>query len=130
MMVVATIAGLVAAAPMAAQTPAVASGSSKLLASWTGTYTTDGPSGPMTLLIAKEGAAWKLEATLEAAPPPGAIREIVAEGEKITWKQMFAEYDVTFTAKLSTDGAQLAGTIEAFQGGSPAGAGTFTLTKK
>jgi hypothetical protein len=128
-MVLATIAGLLTAAPLlAAQTPAA--GSPKLVATWSGTYTTDGPSGPMTLVITKDGAAWKLEATLEAAPPPGAIREIVADGEKITWKQLFAEYDVTFTAKLSTDGAQLAGTIEAFQGGSPAGGGTFTLTKK
>jgi hypothetical protein len=130
-MVLLAAAGLLTAAPrLAAQTPAATPGSVKLLATWSGTYTTDGPSGPMTLVIAKEGAAWKLQTALEAAPPPGEIREVVTDGDKISWKQLFAEYDVTFAAKLSADGAQLAGTIEAFQGGSPAGGGTFTLTKK
>jgi hypothetical protein len=122
---------LTAAAPrLAGQTPAAAPGSPKLLATWSGTYVTDGPSGPMTLVIAKEGAGWKIQDSLDAAPPPGAIREITADGDKISWKQIFGEYDVAFTAKLSPDGAQLAGTIEASQGGSPAGGGTFTLTKK
>jgi hypothetical protein len=122
------IAGLLSAGALAAQTPAP--GSAKLAATWSGTYTTDGPSGPMTLTVTKVGSTWKLQDSLDAAPPAGAIREIVADGDRISWKQLFAEYDVTFTAKLSADGAQLAGTIEAFQAGSPAGGGTFTLTKK
>ncbi len=124
----------VAAPQLAAQTPgpaaAAAPGSSKLLANWSGTYVTDGPSGPMTLTIAKEAAVWRIQTSLEAAPPPGEVREIAAAGERISWKQTFGEYDVTFTATLSADGAQLAGTLEATQGGSAVGGGTFTLTKK
>ncbi len=124
------MAGLLTTAPSLVAQAATGPGSPKLVATWTGTYTTDGPSGPMTLAITKNETGWKVEPALEAAPPPGAIRDVAADGDKISWKQMFGEYDVTFVAKLSPDGTQLAGTIEAFQSGTAAGGGTFTLTKK
>ena len=106
-------------------------GSAKLVGEWNGTYATDGPSGTMTVTVSKAGETWKLITALGGdTPPAGDVRDIVADGDKISWKQSFGEYDVTFKGSLSADGAQLTGSLEATQGGSPAGAGTFTLTKK
>ena len=128
-----------ATVPAVAQSPApppppaapAAPGSVKLVATWEGNYTTDGPSGTMTLVVVKDGAAWKVTVTLSGdAPPPAEPREIVADGDKLTWKQMFGDYDVTFKGTLNADGGQLTGTLEASQGGSYAGGGTFTLAKK
>ena len=126
------VAGLLAATvgSRTAQAQGAAAPSAKLVGSWSGSYVTDGPSGPMTLTISRTGASWKIVDALEAAPPAGDIREIMAEGDKITWKQMFGEYDVTFSATLSADGASLTGKLDASQGGASAGGGTFTLTKK
>jgi hypothetical protein len=108
-----------------------APGSAKLVATWSGDYTTDGPSGTMTLTIAKEGTAWKVTNALGGeVPPPGEVREIEPDGDKITFKQTYGEYDVTFTGTLSADGKQLTGTISATQGGAPVGGGSFTLTRK
>jgi len=136
----AALIALAAAMPVAAQNPAPppapaappAPGSAKLLGTWEGTFATDGPSGNMSLTLAKEGATWKLTVALTGGdvPPPAEPREIVPDGEKIAWKQMYGEYDVAFKGTLSADGSQLTGTLEASQGGSYAGSGTFTLSKK
>ena len=114
--------GTAAAAPVAANP--------KLAGAWEGTYTTDGPSGTMTVTL-KAGAPWSVAAALAGDAPSGAEpREITTDGDKINWKQAFGEYDVTFKATLSADGAQLTGTLEAYQGGSYAGGGSFTLARK
>ena len=118
-----------------AQTPAAAApakpGSPKLIATWEGTYVTGDPSGAMTLVVAKEGAAWKLTTTLTGeVPPPGEMKDIKADGGTLTWTQNFGDYEVHFVATLSADGTKLDGTLEAFQAGSSVGGGTFNLTKK
>lgn len=110
-------------------TPAAAN--PKLAGSWEGNYTTDGPSGVMTVTVAKETAAWKITASLgPEAPAAGEVKDITTDGNKLTWRQMVGEYDVVFKATLSADSNQLTGTIEASQGGSYVGGGSFTLTRK
>lgn len=116
-----------------APTPAVAAAANpKLLGTWEGPYTTDGPSGTMTVTLSKDGTAYKVTASLGGgdAPAAGEPRELTFDGEKVSWKQSFGEYDVTFKAALSPDGGQVTGTLEAMQGGSFVGGGSYTLAKK
>ena len=116
-----------------AATPAAsAAANPKLMGTWEGPYTTDGPSGTMTVVLSKDGANFKVTASLGGADAPaaGEARELAFDGDKVTWKQTFGEYDVTFKAALSTDGTQVTGTLEAMQGGSFVGGGSYTLTKK
>jgi hypothetical protein len=99
---------------------------------WEGPFTTDGPTGTMTLKVARDGATWQVASGLVSGevPPSGEPSEVKANGNVISWKQVFGEYDVVFKATLSEDGSQLTGTIEASQGGAYVGGGTFTLTRK
>ena len=119
----------------AAQTPAAAATAPaapnpKLAGTWEGTYTTDGPSGGMTVTV-KTGTPWSVTNTLAGEVPPGGEpREVTTDGDKVVWKQLFGEYDVVFKGTLSADGTQLAGTLEAYQGGSYAAGGSFTLARK
>jgi hypothetical protein len=127
------LAGGVAAAPGVAQgvTPAAVPGAAKLAGAWEGPYTTDGPSGTMLLTVTRNASDWKVDVSLGGdAPPPGAPTDVTAAGNVLTWKQTFGEYDVAFKATLSDDGAGIAGTLEAMQGGAYAGGGTFTLKRK
>jgi len=121
-----------AASPALAQASATPTpGSTKLVGEWVGPYTTDGPSGTMSLKVLQAAAAWKIDVDLGAeAPPPGAPSEVTADGNVLTWRQPFGEYDVLFKATLDETGAKLTGTIEANQGGSYVGGGSFTLSKK
>jgi hypothetical protein len=115
------------AAPAAMPAP----GSAKLLGSWSGTYATEGPSGSMSLMIAKESDAWKITTALDAAAPsPGEVRDLKVEGTKVSWNQLFGDYDVAFEGALSADGSGIEGTLQAMQGGAPVGGGSFTLKKK
>lgn len=117
-----------AGAQAAAAKPA--DGSAKLVGEWAGPYSTDGPSGTMTLMVKQEAAIWKTVADLGAdAPPAGAVSDVKAEGNVITWHQVFGEYDVVFKATLGEDG-KLTGTMEAAQAGNYVGGGSFTLTRK
>ena len=123
----ATISDRAAAQSAPAAVPAAAN--PKLAGTWEGTFTTEGPSGAMTLTL-KSGAPWTVANTLGGeAPPGGEPRDVAADGDKITWKQLFGEYDVTFTGTLGADGA-LSGTLEASQGGSVVAGGSFTLARK
>ena len=128
-----TLLGAGAGAPAFAQAGAAAPApaSPKLAGAWEGSYTTDGPSGTMTLTLSQAAEGWKADVSLGGdAPPPGEVREVKAEGNVLTWKQIFGEYDVAFRATLSDDGAKLTGTLEATQGGSYVGGGSFTLNRK
>ncbi len=120
------------AAAQAAAPAATAAANPKLLGTWEGPYTTDGPSGTMTVTLAKDGTGFKVTASLGGgeAPAPGEPRDRVIDGDTVTWKQVFGEYDVTFKATLGTDGTQVTGTLEAMQGGSFVGGGSYTLAKK
>jgi len=107
-----------------------AAANAKLAGTWEGNYTTDGPSGIMTITLSKS-ADWKVTCSLTGdAPPPGDPRELAIDGDKVTWKQTFGEYDVAFKATLSADASQVTGTLEATQSGSVVGGGSFTLTRK
>ncbi len=123
----------VAAAPAAhaqAASAAPAAANAKLAGNWEGNYTTDGPTGTMTVNLTK-AAEWKLvNAMTGEVPPGGEVRDLAFDGDKVSWKQTIGEFDVTFKAQLSADGAQLTGTIEATQGGSYVGGGSFTLARK
>lgn len=118
--------------PVAAQSaePATAAPANpKFEGTWEGSYTTDGPSGTMTTVL-KPGTMWTINNSLSGdAPPPGEPREISFDGDKLTWKQVFGEYDVTFKATLGADGT-ISGALEAFQGGSFVAGGSFNLAKK
>ena len=109
---------------------APAAANAKLAGNWEGNYTTDGPSGTMTVNLTK-AAEWKLVNSMTGdVPPAGEVRDLTFDGDKVSWKQSIGEYEVTFKAQLSADGAQLAGTLEATQGGSYVGGGSFTLARK
>ncbi len=116
----------------AATAPAAMAANPKFLGTWEGPFTTDGPSGTMTVTVSKDGAAYKAVAGLAGpdVPAGGEPRELTFSGDKVSWKQAYGEYDVMFTATLSADGAQVAGTLEASQGGSVVAGGSYTLTKK
>ncbi|MGE0441182.1 MAG: hypothetical protein AB7S39_11905 [Gemmatimonadales bacterium] len=109
---------------------AKAAANPKFEGSWQGNYSTDGPSGIMSLDLAP-GTPWKLVISMGAeAPPPSDPRDLAMDGNKLTWKQAFGEYDVSFVATLNAEGTQITGTLEANQGGSYAGGGSFTLNRK
>jgi hypothetical protein len=103
--------------------------------SWAGTYkgawTSDGPSGTATLVIAKDGEAWKVTHTLEGdqvPPPSGDPRDWKTEGNAFSFAQTYGEFEVMFKGTL--DGDVIKGTIEAYQGGSMVGTGSFELKKQ
>lgn len=116
----------VSAADLSAQSPA---------SNWSGTYkgswTSDGPSGTGTLTLAKEGAGWKVTHLLEGdqvPPPNGDPRDWKAEGSAFSFAQTYGEYDVIFKGTL--EGDVIKGTIEAYQGGSLVGSGSFEYKKQ
>jgi len=102
---------------------------------WAGTYkgswTSDGPSGTATLVIAKDGMAWKVTHTLEGdqvPPPSGDPRDWKTEGNAFSFAQTYGEFEVMFKGTL--EGDLIKGTIEAYQGGSMVGTGSFELKKQ
>ena len=102
----------------------------KLAGAWEGTFTSDGPSGPMSLEFSS-GTPWKVAISMGAdAGAPGEATGLVIDGNKATWRQAVGEYDVVFVATLNPDGTQVAGTLEASQGGTYVGGGSFTLSRK
>jgi hypothetical protein len=111
-----------------AQTPAPES--TRLVGNWRGSFVTDGPSGSMALDIAMEGETWKVDNSMEAdgVPPKSDVREWKVEGTSFTWAQTFGDYDVAFRGVL--EGDTINGSLEAYQGGSLVGTGTFSLTKQ
>lgn len=111
-------------------TAAATASNPKLVGTWTGNYTTDGPSGPMSLTISKP-ADWAVKVELSGdVPTPGEPTNVSVDGDKLTWQQTYGEFDVTFVATISQDGTQLLGTLEAKQGGNYAAGGNFSLTRK
>ena len=102
---------------------------------WAGTYkgswTSDGPSGTGTLTIAKDGEAWKVTNLLEGdqvPPPTGDPRDWKTEGNAFSFAQTYGEFEVMFKGTL--EGDTIKGTLEAYQGGSIVGTGSFELKKQ
>jgi hypothetical protein len=104
---------------------------SPVAGNWKGTFISDGPSGEMSMNFWQEGGTWNVETGLmaEGAPPAdGAARELKIEGSTFSFAQLFGEYDVLM--KGTVEGDTLKGTIEAYQGGSLVGTGSFTLQRQ
>jgi hypothetical protein len=102
---------------------------------WIGTFkgpfVSDGPTGNLTITFAQEDKAWKVTGEVEAegAPPgEGTGRDIVIEANTFQFAQTYGEYDVVFKGTL--EGTTLKGTLEAYQGGSMVGSGSFELKKQ
>jgi hypothetical protein len=95
-----------------------------------GGFVTDGPSGSMTLTFTQETAGWKAISLLEGegVPPGGDPRDIKVEANTFQYAQTYGEYDVLFKGTL--EGDTIKGTLEAYQGGSMVGSGTFELKKQ
>lgn len=97
---------------------------------WSGPFVSDGPTGTFTMVIAREGDAWKVEHSVESegAPPPGEIRDFKVEGNTYTFTQTFGDLDVVFRGTL--EGKEIKGNLEAYQGGGLVGTGSYTLIKQ
>jgi hypothetical protein len=124
------LAAIAALLAIAAPHAVAQSAKSPAAGSWRGAFTTDGPSGTMTVSLAHEADAWKATNVVEAdaAPPSGDIRELKVEGNLVSWVQTFGEYDVTFKATI--EGDLMKGWIEAYQGGMMVAGGSFELKKQ
>ena len=83
------------------------------------------------MTIAKEGAGWKVTNLLEGdqvPPPSGDPRDWKTEASTFTFTQTYGEFDVIF--KGTAEGDVIKGTLEAYQGGSMVGTGSFELKKQ
>jgi hypothetical protein len=98
---------------------------------WKGSWSSDGPSGTGTLTIAKEGETWKVTNLLEGdqvPPPTGDPRDWKTEGSTFSFAQTYGEFEVMF--KGTIEGDVIKGTLEAYQGGSMVGSGSFEYKKQ
>lgn len=104
---------------------------SPVAGNWKGSFVSDGPSGDMSINFWQESGVWNVETGLmaEGAPPPdGQAREIKVEGSSFSFAQIFGEFDVLMRGTV--EGDTMKGTIEAYQGGSMVGTGSFTLMRQ
>jgi len=111
------------------------SASAQAAPKWEGTFkgawTSDGPSGSGTLTIAKDGANLKVTHLLEGdqvPPPSGDPRDWKTEGNAFSFAQTYGEFEVMF--KGTVEGDVVKGTIEAYQGGSMVGSGSFEYKRQ
>ena len=112
-------------------TSASAQAAPKWEGTWKGAWTSDGPSGTGTLTIAKEGETWKVTNLLEGdqvPPPTGDPRDWKTEGNAFSFAQTYGEFEVMF--KGTIDGDVIKGTLEAYQGGSMVGSGSFEYKRQ
>ena len=112
-------------------TSASAQAAPKWEGTWKGAWTSDGPSGTGTLTIAKEGETWKVTNLLEGdqvPPPTGDPRDWKTEGNAFSFAQTYGEFEVMF--KGTVEGDVVKGTIEAYQGGSMVGSGSFEYKRQ
>ena len=112
-------------------TSASAQAAPKWEGTWKGAWSSDGPSGTGTLTIAKEGETWKVTNLLEGdqvPPPTGDPRDWKTEGNAFSFAQTYGEFEVMF--KGTIEGDVIKGTLEAYQGGSMVGSGSFEFKKQ
>jgi len=112
-------------------TSASAQAAPKWEGTWKGAWTSDGPSGTGTLTIAKEGETWKVTNLPEGdqvPPPTGDPRDWKTEGNAFSFAQTYGEFEVMF--KGTVEGDVIKGTLEAYQGGSMVGSGSFEFKKQ
>ena len=106
--------------------------SPKLLGTWQGPYQSEqAPPGGLKLVIAMEGAVWKVTLAVVADEPIDAaeVREFKVEGNEITWTQDIMDMTCKTLAHL-TAGSTLTGGTECSQGGTVAITATFVLLKQ
>lgn len=123
--------GFVPAAAQVRPEPKTEDITPKLLGTWQGPYQADqAPPGSLKLVIAKEGAAWKVTLGVVADQPIDAaeVREFKVEGTEITWVQNIMDLECKTLAHL------VAGTIkggtECSQAGTVAITATWVLLKQ
>ena len=104
----------------------------KLLGTWEGPYQSEqAPPGGIKLVIAKEGAAWKVTLGVVSDQPIDAaeVRDFKVEGNEITWAQDIADMQCKTLAHLTAAGTLTGGT-ECSQAGNVAITATFVLLKQ
>jgi hypothetical protein len=129
LLAVAAVPAVLLATPLAAQTPAPAPAVADWVGTWKGPFTTDGPFGTLTLVIEREGDAWKVTNTWEGdgVPPAGEVRMWSIAGNAFSFVQSVGEFEVFVKGTL--ENGVLKGGLEAFQAGSMVGSGTIELKK-
>jgi hypothetical protein len=104
----------------------------KLLGTWEGPYQSEqAPPGGLKLVIAKEGAAWKVTLAVVSDQPIDAaeVRDFKVEGNEITWVQDIMDMQCKSLARL-TAGNTLTGGSECSQAGTVSITATFVLLKQ
>jgi len=104
----------------------------KLLGTWQGPYQSEtAPPGGIKLVIAMEGAVWKVTLAVVSEQPIDAaeVRDFKVEGNEITWIQDIMDMECKTLAHL-TAGSTLTGGTECSQAGTVAITATFVLLKQ
>lgn len=103
----------------------------KIIGTWQGPYQSDqAPPGGLKLVIAKEGAAWKVSMGVVSDQPIDAaeVRDFKVAGNEITWVQDIMGMECKSLATL--ENGTLKGSSECAQGGVVAVTATFVLLKQ
>jgi len=104
----------------------------KLLGTWEGPYQSEqAPPGGLKLVIAKEGAVWKVTLAVVSDQPIDAaeVRDFKVEGNEITWVQDIMDMQCKTLVHLTAVGT-LTGGSECSQAGTVAITATFVLLKQ
>jgi hypothetical protein len=104
----------------------------QILGTWQGPYQADQvPPGGLKLVIAKEGAAWKVTLGVVADQPVDAaeVREFKIDGTEISWVQNIMDLECKTLAHLTAEKTIKGGT-ECSQAGTVAITATFVLLKQ
>ncbi len=118
-------------ASAAAQAPAVADMSNKLIGTWEGPYQSDmAPPGGLRLVVAMESGVWKVTIAIvsDQEIPSSEINDFKVEGETVSWSQEVMGLDCR--SQASVENGVLKGGTECSSGGATAIAVTFLLQKK
>jgi hypothetical protein len=102
----------------------------KLLGTWQGPYQSEqAPPGGLKLVVAKEGAAWKVSLAVLADQPIDAteVRDFKVDGTEVSWSQDIMDMQCKTLSHL-VDGTLKGGT-ECSQGGAVVITATFVLLK-
>jgi len=129
LLAIVAVPAVLATAPVMAQTPAPTPAIADWVGIWKGSFTTDGPFGTLTLVVEREGDAWKVVNTWEGdgVPPAGEVRMWSIAGNAFSFVQSVGDFEV-FVKGILENGT-LKGGLEAFQAGSMVGSGTIELKK-
>jgi hypothetical protein len=130
LLAVAIVPTVLGTTPLAAQSPVPAPAVADWLGTWKGPFTTDGPFGTITLVIEREGEAWKVSNTWEGdgVPPSGEVRMWSIAGNAFSFVQSVGEFEVFVKGTL--ENGVMKGSLEAFQAGSSVATGAIGELKR